>query len=236
MVIDVVGCSIARTQQDGQRLVGGVEEAGQRMRSHNHACTSEQLRTSREWASTKVASKSRISGPVLRTGHSPAAHARASRLGPGRSDGAESIGIDRIDHPAGRWRGGHRAEESRLIAQHRQVGETVAAVGQGECHVEQDPARIVTPTPTHRRCQGIAQCAGQADESAISASNRVPAWAATPLPSAVTDNDGRGLLRFTLEVPFSGGICCFATTLSQRRRAFPRQLGCVHAGFMKRAG
>jgi hypothetical protein len=40
-------------------------------------------------------------------------------------------------------------------------------------------------------------------KSAISANNRVPAWAATLPPSAVTDNDGRELLRFTLEVPFS---------------------------------
>jgi hypothetical protein len=31
--------------------------------------------------------------------------------------------------------------------------------------------------------------------SAVSASSRVPVWAATPLPSAVTDSEGRGLVR-----------------------------------------
>jgi hypothetical protein len=64
--------------------------------------------------------------------------------------------------------------------------------------------------------------------------------------AAVTDNDGRGLLRSTLEVPFSRGFLevpfsrgfLFVSQLqvSRRRRAFPRQSGCVHAGFMKRAG
>jgi len=39
--------------------------------------------------------------------------------------------------------------------------------------------------------------------SAISASSREPAWAATPLPSGVTFNAGSRLLRFILEVPFS---------------------------------
>ena len=41
--------------------------------------------------------------------------------------------------------------------------------------------------------------------SAISASKREPAWAATPLPSGVTVNAGRRLLIFILEVPFSFG-------------------------------
>ena len=56
-------------------------------------------------------------------------------------------------------------------------------------------------------------------KSAISANNRVPAWAAMPLPSAVTDNDGRGLVRFTLEVPFSRGY------LLLRNFKFPREEG-----------
>ena len=53
----------------------------------------------------------------------------------------------------------------------------------------------------------------------------------------VTDNDRRGLLRSTLEVPFSrGSLLVSHLQVSQRRRAFPRQSGCVHAGLMKRAG
>ena len=59
--------------------------------------------------------------------------------------------------------------------------------------------------------------------SAISASSRVPAWAATPLPSAVTDNVGRVRLRFTLEVPFS------LVFLSFRNHKFPKAEGLFHA-------
>ena len=139
--------------------------------------------------------------------------------GSGRSYGAEPVGVDRIDHPAGRRRGRHGAEEARLITQHGEVGETVAAVGQGERHVEEDPARIVTPAPTHRGRQGETQGAGQAHESATSASNRVPAWAATPLPSAVTDNDGPGGYASPWKCPSLGGICLF------RSYKFPREEG-----------
>ena len=158
-----------------------------------------------------------MSGPVLRTGHSPAAQARsrafarAARMAPSRTASTESttrlaVGVDATG-----------AEESRLIAQHRQVGETVAAVGQGERHVEQDPARIVTPLPMHRRRQASLSALVRPTKSAISASSRVPAWAATPLPSAVTDNGGRALLRFTLEVPFSRGSLLFRSyQVSQR--------------------
>ena len=55
--------------------------------------------------------------------------------------------------------------------------------------------------------------------SAISASSRDPAWAATPLPSGVTFNAGSRLLRFILEVPFSFGL------LVVRSSKFPKQEG-----------
>ena len=42
--------------------------------------------------------------------------------------------------------------------------------------------------------------------SATSASNRLPAWAATPVPSEVTTRRGRRVLRFTMEVPFWSGV------------------------------
>ena len=163
MVIGVVRSSIARTQQDGQGLVGGIEEAGQRREAIATLVVGPSpglVRLGIDQGGVEV--EDERPGAAHRT--QPGRPGRFTSLRPGRSHGAESIGVDRIDHPAGRWRGRHGAEETRLIAQHRQVGETVAAVGQGERHVEQDPTRIVTPTPTHRRRQSITQCAGQAHE------------------------------------------------------------------------
>jgi hypothetical protein len=56
-------------------------------------------------------------------------------------------------------------------------------------------------------------------ESAMSASSRLPTWAATPVPSAVTTRRGRPLLRFTMEVPFWLG------SAGLDNRSFPCQKG-----------
>src|SRR5437879_11347652 len=57
------------------------------------------------------------------------------------------------------------------------------------------------------------------ERSAISASRRLPAWVATPLPSAVTFNAGRHLVAFTWYVPSCLGFWCLDNPI------FPGQEG-----------
>jgi hypothetical protein len=103
-----------------------------------------------------------------RPGHSHRAEPRTPRprsgLSPCRPDGSESIGIDRIDDATRRWGGGHGAEETGLITQHGQIGQAVAAIGQGKRHIEQDAAGIMTSAPPHRRSKSSTQRCSQASE------------------------------------------------------------------------
>ena len=70
-------------------------------------------------------------------------------------------------------------------------------------------------------------------KSAISASNRVPAWAAIPLPSGHRQRvTCVGTLHFGSAL-LSGVSVASQLQVSQRRRAFPRLSARVHVPFMK---
>ena len=87
-----------------------------------------------------------------------------SGLGPGDPDGSEPTRIDRIDDPRSRGRRRNGTKEARLVPQHAQVRQTVAAIGQGERHVEQNTARIMASAPLHRRSESLTQGTGQTGE------------------------------------------------------------------------
>ena len=62
--------------------------------------------------------------------------------------------------PRGRIRG-HRPEQFRHPAQHRQVGDRLTAVGEHRGHVDRDPAPVMTTGPTPRHRKGFTEPAGQ---------------------------------------------------------------------------
>jgi hypothetical protein len=117
---------------------------------------------------------------------------------------------------AGREGGGHRTEQRRLVPQHGQVRQRRPAVGHREGQIEQHPARVMASATLDSRRHGSDSALVSPVASAISASSRVPAWAAT-------DNVGRLRLRFTLEVPFSLVFLLF------RNHKFPKAEGLFHA-------
>ena len=65
------------------------------------------------------------------------------RLGPGGADRFEQAGVDRLHHPVGRRLRGHCPEQSLLAAQHAEVRDAIAAVGDGDGKVAQDDAGVV---------------------------------------------------------------------------------------------
>ena len=189
------------------------------------------------WALTNVASKSKINGPCSLTGDNPAAQARArawaraSLMLPSRSASTESmtreaVGVEATAPKRPGW--------SRKTARSERQSPPSAKVRATSSRTRPGSWRRARRTVGE---SALLSAPLRPVYSAISANNRVPAWAATPLPSAVTDNGGRGLVRFTLEVPFSRGLFDASQhQVSQRRRAFPRLSACVHATFMKHAG
>ena len=63
--------------------------------------------------------------------------------------------------PRGRVRC-HRAEQAGLVAQHRQVGDRLAAVGEHHRHIDRDPARVMAGLSLPQPSQGVAKPAEQA--------------------------------------------------------------------------
>jgi hypothetical protein len=57
--------------------------------------------------------------------------------GPGSLDPLQHALLDRLHHPPGGGLGGHLSEQAGLVAEHLQVREAVAAVGQGYRQVHQ---------------------------------------------------------------------------------------------------
>lgn len=67
---------------------------------------------------------------------------RAGRC-PGGADPIEQLLVDRVDHPVGGRIGGDAAEQLGLAAQHAQIRQTIAAVGDRHDQVADNNARIV---------------------------------------------------------------------------------------------
>src|SRR5437764_11265662 len=74
------------------------------------------------------------------------------------------------------------------------------------------------------------------ERSAISASRRLPAWVASPLPSAVTFNGGRHLVAFTEYVPSCLGFWCLDNPIFPGQEGFFADLLRFHSSANERCG
>jgi hypothetical protein len=72
----------------------------------------------------------------------------------GGADRFEQAGVDRLQHPVGRRLRRHRSEQRLLVAQHAQVGEVIAAIGDRDREVAQDDTGVVggAALPARRHC------------------------------------------------------------------------------------
>lgn len=112
-------------------------------------------------------------------------------LVPGRPQCVEDCLVDAGQHAPGGRGEGDRAEYLALVAQHGQVGDRLAAVGEHHREVHRDAAGVVTGPARPQPVQGFAEVAGQRGGSARSASRHEPAWPTTPFPSALMTRLGR---------------------------------------------
>src|SRR2546429_5559983 len=74
------------------------------------------------------------------------------------------------------------------------------------------------------------------ERSAISASRRLPAWVASPLPSAVTSNAGRHLVAFTWYVPSCLGSWCLDNPIFPGQEGFFADLPPLRSTVNERCG
>jgi hypothetical protein len=82
-------------------------------------------------------------------------------LGPGGTQPGQSGTIEIGQQPPRGRVGGYRAEQVRLIAQHREVSDRLTTVGEHDRQVHRDPARIMTRLPDPQRAERVAQRARQ---------------------------------------------------------------------------
>jgi len=105
-----------------------------------------------------------MSGLCVLHGLSPASQARALalalavRIAARRSASTESITRKAVGVEA------TGPKSDGLIAQHSQIREAVAPVGQHQRQVHEDAARIMAPRSAHCRCQRVAHRLAQAGE------------------------------------------------------------------------
>lgn len=110
--------------------------------------------------------------------------------------------IDLVQDPPRVRRRRDRAEQDRLIPQHREVADRAPAIREQDREIGQHPARVmgraVLPQPGER----VAERVGQPGlVGAIPASSRDPTCDTTPAPSVVTVIVGRAVVGCTSEVP-----------------------------------
>ena len=74
----------------------------------------------------------------------------ATGMGPGGAQPGQPVSVpgDAVDHAPGGRGGGDRAEQLRLVAQHRQVGQAIATVGQHDRQIAQHGRVRMPPTAT----------------------------------------------------------------------------------------
>ena len=83
------------------------------------------------------------------------------RLGAGRTEPGQRRSVQIGQQPPRGGVGGHRAEQVCLVAQHRQVGDRLSAVGEHDREVHRDPARVVAGLADPQRGERLAERAGQ---------------------------------------------------------------------------
>ena len=220
--VDVVGGGtrpgVARSQQPGQRLTGGV-----------------QIRHQRVEPEPVLIGRRRVLFIRVDVDEHPVDidHVE-TRIGPGRpgrrrararagGDPRQGLLIDGGKGAPRRRRRGDLTEQIRLIPQHPQVGDRGRAVGDGHRqigqHLGHGHGRGALLGRRHRRRQPARMPAARRP-------THTTAWrrrdATTPRPPALTTRPGRQRLCFTSEVPFCASESATSTTafFPCHRRAF----------------
>jgi hypothetical protein len=107
-------------------------------------------------------------------------------VGTGRAQAGKPVGItgDLLDHPPRRRRGGDLTEQLGLVAQHGQVAQAVAAVGQQHRQVPQHRTRpMAVPAALGATCPP-AQRGGQPEPVGQLHQQRRPGMAGDPIAVA----------------------------------------------------
>ncbi|KOV67161.1 hypothetical protein ADL00_16380 [Streptomyces sp. AS58] len=81
--------------------------------------------------------------------------------GPSCPQGVQSRGVDACQYPPGGRSGGDGAEHVALVAQHGQVGDRLAAVGEHHREVHRDAAGVVPGATRPQSAQSVGESAGQ---------------------------------------------------------------------------
>ena len=98
---------------------------------------------------------------ISSSGRAPASQALGQRLRAGGADRFQQAGVDRLHHPVGRRLGGHRPEQGLLAAQHAEVCDVIAAVGDRDGEVAQDDAGVVGAAALPRRRHRLRERRGE---------------------------------------------------------------------------
>ena len=131
----------------------------------------------------------------------------------------------------------HLTEQVRLIAQHRQIGDRFAAIGEHHRQIDQHPAAVMAPTTLLRRRHRRRQPLGQPELIGQIAQQARTRMATTCLPSPVTHSRGRVELRCISEVPsWARDLLASTTAVSLTRRAFSRTRPTISGITTERSG
>jgi len=144
------GAGVAGPQQHGQLLAGGIQPGAQRVEPEPALVGRRRLFLLRVRPDQGGVDVDHVEARV---------HARRPRpctgSGPGLADAAQGGVVDGLQGPPRRRRRRHLPEQGGLVAQHRQIRDRLAAVGERHRQVDQDPAPVMAARPLpcrgHRR-------------------------------------------------------------------------------------
>jgi hypothetical protein len=89
------------------------------------------------------------------------AHRQFPHLCAGRPQPDQHSIVHTGQHPPRVRVRGHRPEQARLVAQHRQVRDRLTTIGDHHRHVDGDPARVIPCLPLPQPSQRLTERAGQ---------------------------------------------------------------------------
>jgi hypothetical protein len=119
---------------------------------------------------------------------------------PSGADRFEQIGVEGFQHPVGRRLRRHRPKQRLLAAQHAEVKDVIAAIGDRHREVAQEAAGVVGRQRFRVGAIASASAAVRPSRSESSTNRKAPAWETSPSPSALTSMVWRVVCVFTFRV------------------------------------